>query len=151
MSAYEIVLALHNIVRWLVVLAGLMAASRALFGWFAGRSWTKTDDRLGLLYTISVDIQVLLGLILYLFLSPITRSALRDFGAAMSDTNARFWSVEHIAIMLAVVVLVHVGRVLSRRGTNDLSKNRRAAIFYTITLVMLVLGMPWVRPLLPGF
>jgi hypothetical protein len=151
MNAYDIVLTLHNIVRWLVVLAGLMAASRALFGWFAGRPWTKTDDRLGLLYMVSLDIQVLLGLILYFFLSPITRDALRDFGAAMSDTNARFWSVEHITIMLVVFVLVHLGRVLSRRGSSDLSKNRRAAIFYTLTLIMLVLGMPWARPLLPTF
>lgn len=150
MTAYTLVLALHNIFRWLVLLAGLVAAGAALYGWLAGRNWTKFDDRFGLIFTIVVDVQILLGLILYFFLSPITRDAFRDFGAAMADTNARFWSVEHVAFMVIVLVLVHLGRILSRRAITDTGKHRRAALFYTLAVVLVILGIPWVRPLLPG-
>ena len=36
---------------------------------------------------------MLLGLILYFALSPITRAALQDFGAAMASSGLRFWAV----------------------------------------------------------
>ena len=151
MTAYNGVLDLHNVVRWLVFLAGLMAASRALYGWIARRPWTSTDNLLGLLFTIAVDVQVLLGLLLYFFLSPITRDALSNFGAAMANSSARFWSVEHVSAMIAVLVLVHLGRILSKRATDDVGRNKRAAIFYTLAVLVVILGNPWFRPLLPGF
>ena len=66
--------------------------------------------------TMTVDIQLLLGLPLYLVLSPVTTLAMKNFGAAMKNPQLRFWAVEHLAMMMLAVILVHVGRVLARKA-----------------------------------
>ena len=68
---------------------------------------------------------MLLGLLRYFVLSPFTTEAMRDFCAAMKSL-LRFFAVEHVSLMLAAVVIVHVGRVLpeghggGRRSDADL-------------------------------
>jgi hypothetical protein len=107
------------------------------------------DGQPGLFFVIAMDLQLLLGLLLYVVLSPITTGGFRDFGAAMSDSGTRFFLVEHLLTMVVAVVLVHIGRARSRRATDDQAKARTAAIFYTLALLVILLGMPWFRPLLP--
>jgi hypothetical protein len=88
---YSVVLFLHSWVRWLVVIAAVAAVGRAFYGWLGKKGWTQLDDQLGLLFSTSLDVQMLLGLILYIFLSPITTAAFKNFGAAMSNPILRFF------------------------------------------------------------
>ena len=44
---YDIVRILHNLVRWAVLILGVIAAVRALAGWVGRRGWLPVDDRLG--------------------------------------------------------------------------------------------------------
>ena len=150
MSAYTIVLALHNILRWVVVIGGAVAVIRAIYGRVAGRPWLSLDNQLGLLFTASMDTQVLLGLLLYFVLTPITTGNLSNIGEAMSDSGARFYLVDHIAVMIVARGLVHAGRSLSRKAEKDTGKHMRAAVFFTIALLLTVAMIPWNRPLLPG-
>jgi hypothetical protein len=154
MSMYQWLLALHSVLRWLVLLLGLIAVFRAFGG--RGRSWTPADDRAGKLYGISLDVQLLIGLILYGLLSPVTRAAFSDMGSAMREPVLRFFAVEHIALMVLAVALVHIGTKRIRRATTDAAKFRTAAIFYTFSLLFVLLSIPWPfrtagRPLFPSF
>ena len=153
---YVTFLVLHSLLRWLVLLFGLMAIIRAFGGWSARRPWTRTDDRAGLLFTISLDTQVLVGLILYGLVSPITQAAFSDFGAAMKDPILRFYAVEHLALMLVGLAFVHVGRARAKKARSDVAKHKAAAIFYTLGFLLILVGIPWPfstvgRPLLPSF
>lgn len=150
MTFYEVVLAIHNVTRWVVLILGFIVVIRAFVGWFGSQKWSETERRMGSFFAMGIDIQLLLGLLLYFFLSPITRAALRDFGAAMRVTDLRFFAVEHSLLMVLAVVFAHLGSTLSKKATQDISKYRRAAIWFTLALVMILLGMPWARPLLPG-
>lgn len=147
---YPFTLGVHNAFRWIVLVLALVAAGRAYLGWLGGRPWAEMDSRAALLLTISIDIQLLLGIVLYVFFSPITRAALADFGAAMGSSDLRFFALEHALIMLLAVVFAHLGRALSKRAGEDSARHRSAAIWYSLALLMVVLGMPWGRPLLPG-
>lgn len=149
MSAYNIVLALHNILRWVVVIAGISAAIRALYGWLASRRWRPLDNQLGLLFMVSMDIQVLLGLLLYFVLSPITSENLSNIGELMGDAGARFYLVEHSLVMIIALGLVHAGRSLSKKAEDDTRKHMRAAIFFTLAMLLVLALIPWNRPLLP--
>ena len=146
---YPIVLGLHNITRWIVLIVGVVAVVRAFMGWFGKKPWVDLDNKLGLYFTISMDVQLLLGLLLYVVLSPITTAAFSDFGAAMGDPTVRFWLVEHIFMMIVAVILAHVGRTLSKKAATDVSKHQRAAIFFTLAIVAVLAAIPWFRPLLP--
>ena len=147
---YQIVLAIHNILRWVVLILAVVALYRAYAGWIGKRDYTETDRKSGVFFSISIDIQLLVGIILYIFLSPITRTAFQDFGTAMTIPDIRFFAAEHILLMILAVIFVHVGTIVSKRATSDVSKHRRAAIWYSLTLLVIILAIPWWRPLLPG-
>lgn len=149
MSAYTIVLALHNILRWVVVIGGIIAVGRALYGWLASQPWRSLDNQLGLLFTVSMDIQVLLGLLLYFVLSPITSENLSNFGESMGDAGVRFYLVEHSLTMIVALGLAHAGRSLSKKAEEDTRKHMRAAIFFTLAILLVLALIPWNRPLLP--
>jgi hypothetical protein len=125
-----------------VLLTGLVAWLRAVSGKTARRPWTPQDELWGLLLTTSVDLQFLVGLVLYL-LSPITRLGLRNFAAAMQINVARFFTVEHVVGVIAAIVLVHIARVKIRRATDPERKHRLAMILYGIALVLIIISIPW--------
>jgi len=148
---YTFVLATHNIVRWLVLIVGVIAVVMAFVGWFGKRNWRDTDDKLGLAYTGLLDLNFLLGLLLYIFLSPITKAAFANFGTAMGDSTLRFFAVEHIFGMVVAIVLAHVGRSRSKKASDSVKKYRTAAIWFALSLVAVLAMIPWERPLFRGF
>jgi hypothetical protein len=105
----------HNLFRWLVLIVIVLAVVFAFIGWFKKRDWTKKDNITGLILTIFMDIQFLVGIILYAFVSPLTKAAFSDFGAAMKNSALRFYAVEHILLMIIALVLVHIGRSKSKK------------------------------------
>ena len=150
---YSSALWLHSLLRWAVLLTGLVAWFRAIGGKTANRPWTSKDDLWGLMLTISVDLQLLVGLILYFVLSPITRIGLRNFATAMQIPPVRFFTVEHAIGMLVGIALVHVARVKIRKSTEPARRHRLALVLYGIALVIFIILVPWpgmpiARPLL---
>jgi len=138
----------HNLFRWVVLIVAVLAIGFAFAGWLGKREWKKTDNVLGLLLTISVDIQLVIGMVLYLFVSPLTKAAFANFGAAMKNADLRFYAVEHILLMIIALVVIHIGRSKSKKARIPIQKHRAAAIFYTIGLIIILAGIPWDRALL---
>ena len=139
---YLITLTIHSWVRWLVLATGLIAVLRAITGTTGRRPWTPADDRSGFFFTMLLDFQVLLGLLLYGWLSPITREALRDFGGAMKSSGLRFWAVEHIFGMVMALALAHVGRVRIRKAQAP-RRHRLALIFFGLAILVMLATIPW--------
>ena len=142
-AMYELLVIAHSWFRWVVLVSGIIAFARAVAGRFERRSWSPADDTASRLFVISVDIQVLVGLVLYLFLSPYTMSAWRDIGGAMGDAVVRFWAVEHVVGMLAATAFAHVGRVRIRKTTDATRKHFMAAMFFGLALVLMLVSMAW--------
>ena len=140
---YTAALLLHSWVRWIVLIAGILAVARAVAGMSGGKPWTKADDRGTLLFTIALDIQLLIGLILYAGLSPVTRTAFADMAAAMRNPALRFWVAEHFVGMIMALALAHVGRVVIKKRTEAGDKHRLAAMFMGVAMVVILLSLPW--------
>src|SRR5665648_837505 len=118
---YTGVLDLHSLIRWAVVILGVIAIIVAL----GGKRWTPQQASLGRWFSIALDVQVVIGLILY-FVSPLGSHALGDMSTTMADPTARFFALEHGVIMIIAAALVHIG--VSRGKKSD--SPRQAAIFY---------------------
>jgi hypothetical protein len=146
---YDILLALHNITRWLVLATAVWALVRAFMGWSRGAAWTETDRKAGLYFGISVDIQFLLGLVLS-FVSPIITGAFEDLGQAMQVAGMRMIVVEHIPLMVLALAVIHVTSVFARRAEDDAARHRRALIGYGLATLLIVIAIPWARRLFPG-
>jgi hypothetical protein len=145
---YPAVLTFHNIVRWLVVIAALLAIVRSINGLAFKRGYTQQDNKVGLWFTIIMDIQVLLGILLYFFLSPITLTALQNFGGAMGNASVRFYAVEHIFLMILALGVAHMGRTFIRKGISAPEKHRRTLIWFGLAILIVLVAIPWSRPLL---
>ena len=136
---------LHDTLRWLLLLSLVTTLVKYLMGWFGNQQWKKTDNLMGIIFTSLMDIQLLVGLVLYFFLSPITKLAFNDFGDAMKNPDLRFYAVEHLFMMLIAVVLVHIGRAKSKKAVTDAGKFRIATIFFGLALVIMLAAIPWSR------
>jgi uncharacterized membrane protein HdeD (DUF308 family) len=143
---YELVLIVHSWVRWFALIAGVIATVSALSSRSFGDARDTRADKWGLLLMIALDLQLLLGLLLYFALSPTTRAIFNDFGGAMRDPVARFWAVEHVTTMILAVAIAHVGRVLARRAKTARAQRLRSAICFGLATILMIAGTPW-----PGF
>lgn len=148
---YPYVLGLHNIVRWIVLLTGVWAVFLAWRGWLGRRQWTSAEARVTQAFTRALDVQFLIGLLLFAGFSPLTREAFRDVGAAMRDAPIRYFVLEHPLIMLLAIAAAHIGAVQVRRATTDAERFQKASILFGLSLAALAGFIPWARPLIPGF
>ena len=128
---YGVLLLVHSWLRWAVLAAGIAAVARG----------GARGDAPGKWFTILLDVQVLLGLLLY-FVSPLTRAALGDFGGAMKVSQVRFFAVEHVFGMVIGVALAHIGRKRVQRAEPH-RRARVAVIFYGLALLAILVSIPW--------
>jgi uncharacterized membrane protein YphA (DoxX/SURF4 family) len=152
---YNFLLILHNILRWVVLIIGLVAVITAYIGWFGNaasksREWTDRDRKFGVFYAMFLDIQFLLGLILYFFFSPFAFNAIINQGMSYVNQQSefRFFAFEHIFLMILAIVMAHLGSSLAKKAEQPVGKFKRAAIFYSLSMLLVIIAIPWWRPLL---
>jgi hypothetical protein len=138
---YTTVLVLHSWIRWIALVAGVGVTLAALRGKVQGES--SIADRWAMVAMMALDIQMLIGLILYLGLSPNMQEILNHFGESMRRADTRFWAVEHITAMVAAVALSHVGRVLARKAKDPAAKRTRLLVTFGLATLLMLVGMPW--------
>jgi hypothetical protein len=94
-------------------------------------------------FMMALDIQVLLGLVLHLGLSPYMREALNDLEAAVSQPVLRFWVITHVALMFVAFVAVRVGRVLAMGQKSTLLRRNGRYVCFGIAVLAILAGVPW--------
>lgn len=141
-NCMQLVMVLHNLLRWVVLLAGVWTLLNALRGTFNKSPFTANDNRSNLIFMISCDIQLLLGLILY-FNNAWYERLKSGMGPVMKDSFLRFFTVEHISMMLIAWILVHVGRTSVKRAATDAAKHKKMLIFFGLALLLILAAIPW--------
>jgi len=148
----QIILAAHNILRWVIVILAVYALIRLVLGWVQKEAWNQSDLKSVSFFTIALDIQLLLGLLLYFVFSDLTKAAFSDFGAAMSNQVLRFFTVEHGLLMVIAITAAHVANAFGKKDLPDAKKFQRVTLLLGFAVMLIVAGIPWTsRPLLPAF
>ena len=142
-------LVLHNLLRWAIVILAVIVIIKSLMGWLSKSKYGKADNMLSLFLMICADTQLLIGLWQY-FLGDFMAS-IRSTEGIMKNNESRFWAVEHITGMIAAIALIHVGRILAKKSTDDTAKFKKQFIWFTLAMLLILGSMPWARPLLPQF
>jgi len=147
-----LLVSLHNIIRWVVIVLGVLAAVRGFIGWFGNKTWTDKDRKFGLFFTISFDIQIMIGILLYLVFSQWGIKSILNIGMSevMGLSKYRFYVVEHGLMMFLGFILAHLGSILPKKVDDSRSKFKRTAILFGLAAILVIMGVPWDRPLLPG-
>ena len=136
MNTYTIIKYLHSGLRFVVVILLLLAIFTALAGWFGKKTYTNGNRKLNLFAMIGAHTQLLVGLVLY-FLSPLVQFT----SSAMKDPNTRYWTVEHISMMIFSVILITIGYSRSKKAQVPEAKHRTIAIFYILAVVVVVAAL----------
>ena len=145
-SPYSLLLTIHDDLRWLVLLSALVAVIAALSGLLGGRPFRPLGRVTGVFFISIMDLQFLLGLILC-FLSPWVAQFWSSPTAAMKVKEARFFGMEHLVIMITALALAHVGAARSKRAGVDGKAYRTALVWFSLSLLLILAGIPWWRPL----
>lgn len=119
---------IHSVFRWVVLLAAVGAIGLAIMSARGGRPWDALSDRLSLLFTITMDIQLLIGIVLWVLEQRWAGDAVLSF--------------LHPPAMLAAVGLAHVGRVRTDKASGALAKGTQAALFFSLSLVVVLAAIP---------
>lgn len=150
-----LVLTLHNLNRWLVLGVGLCAVAWVMYGWLGKRPWTPQHTAWIERFTRVANLQVLLGVTLYLlpgaFIQAILQSA--AWALIMKDRLLRFFTLEHPSTMLIAVVLANIAFSVAKRTTNERVRFARISILLILAMLLILAGIPWpgssyTRPLL---
>lgn len=144
---YPTVLYLHSWLRWVVLISALwtiVSTARAL------RGDGKLDRRgqiAAKLFTGTLDLQILLGLLLYFLLSPYTPDSFSAFAQSMKVSVLRYFALEHPFTMLLAAAVSHVFTKRARKAPNERLRQRRLLIGTSVALLLILIGIPW--PFLP--
>jgi hypothetical protein len=139
---YPTVLTIHSWLRWAALLLGVTATFNA-FRHRADTGERPRGQRWDSVFMLALDLQALLGLVLYFGLSPFTREAINNVGMALRDPGLRFWSITHVAMMLVALVAVRVGRVFAMGDPSSRARRNGRYICFGVAVFAIVAGVPW--------
>ncbi len=141
-TLYSFTLYLHSWNRWIILIAGILTILFAMAGMVNKKEYTKRDKVTSLIFISSLHLQLLIGLLLYFVLSPVTLHALSDFGAAMKDGAIRYWAVEHSLVNLIAIFVAQAGSILTKRKQNSRAKFKSTLVWNIIALVLILAMIP---------
>lgn len=136
MTLYKFFLLLHSGFRYIVMVLILLAILQAIPAWFRKKAYTESNRKINLFAMISAHTQLLIGLVLY-FLSPFVTFA----PGVMKNPQARYWTVEHISMMILALVIITIGHAKSKRITLPEGKHRTIAVFYSVALLVIIMAI----------
>jgi multisubunit Na+/H+ antiporter MnhB subunit len=122
-------LMLHSILRWGIVLVGLLALVKFLVGWLRKSEFTKMDRGLSAGFSGLMDLQVTLGFILF-------------FWSGLTGGGFPMFRIEHMTIMLVAAILGHLPTFMKK------SQNKFAVALTAVVGALLLVFVGVTR--LPG-
>ncbi|PKO06391.1 MAG: hypothetical protein CVU41_06625 [Chloroflexi bacterium HGW-Chloroflexi-3] len=135
-------LSLHNVIRWVVLVLGVVLVVRSILGWMKKWDYQERDRKLTPFFSGVYDLQILLGIIL--FFTKGWGSVLMNAGGEVMKTSVqRFFAVEHWTLMIVAAVLIHIGSAQVKKATENIKKYKRATIWFTIALLLTLASIPW--------
>lgn len=141
-NLYNLFLIIHSWNRWIILLSGLVLLVTLIYSLSKSQKFNKVMKTLALTFLGSLHIQLLIGIVLYFFLSPFTQAAFKDFGSAMKNPELRFWAVEHTLLNVIGIILAQIGYSISKRKINDQAKQRTLLIWMGIAFFVILLAIP---------
>ena len=119
----------HSGWRYLVLAVVVIAVLKLLIGWLSRANWSRFDQGLGAATPIVMDVQLLLGLVLYL-LAP---------AAWFVGKNVSFG--EHFGTMLVAIIVAHVAWSRVKKNTDSAAKFQIGAVGFAVAGLLVGVGV----------
>ncbi len=127
---------LHSAFRYVVIVLLIVVIIKSLLGWINKSKFESIDNKLSLWLLIATHLQLVFGLALY-FVSPVVQ-----FNAStMKDATTRYWTVEHLTMMLLAITFITVARITHKKLAADDAKFRRLFVLNGVALIIIVIAI----------
>jgi multisubunit Na+/H+ antiporter MnhB subunit len=127
----------HSGLRWLLLIILVITVLNAYSKWRNQKTYSLFDKLSALLTFILSHLQLSIGLILYFISNKVQFNS-----ATMSNTQLRFYTVEHFLMMLIAIILITLGYKRAKKAEGAV-KHRRIFIWYGIALLLILIAIPW--------
>jgi hypothetical protein len=125
----------HSGIRWIVLILLVVAIITAL----SNKSvYEKKNKMLNLFTMVFFHIQILLGFGLY-----FTSGKVNFHEGWMKEPAFRFFGMEHVLLMVIAMALITIGHSKSKKAATPALKNKAIIVFYSLTLLLVLAGIPW--------
>lgn len=128
---YNIFLHSHSGLRYLVILFLFFSLIWSFVAWLRAAKFSKFDNILNLVTTITFHLQLVLGIALY-FKSPLVQLKKVMF----ENEILSYWTIWHALIMITSIVLITITRIMVKKLHDDSEKHKRIVIHYLIVIVV---------------
>lgn len=129
--------AAHSGLRYIVLLFLVIAIVNAIAN-LKSDKYEKKDKMINLFSMIFLHIQLLIGLVLYAISDKVNFSS-----QTMSETTYRFFTVEHILLMVVAIIFVTLGRKKAEKQTIPALKHKMILRYYGLGLIIIFVAIPW--------
>lgn len=126
----------HSVIRYFVLFFLIFFVVRTFQGWRNKSSYSNLDEKLGFWLFMLTHTQLILGIVLY-FISP----AVVFSGESMKDATARYWLVEHQAMMLISISLITLARVTTKRIADSALKYKKLFVYNAVALLLILVAI----------
>jgi hypothetical protein len=140
-TMYGILTPIHSFLRWAILILLLAVIFKSVQGMMSKRAFAPSDNKINLFLFISAHTQLLVGIILF-FVSPVIKAGI-SMPEPMKNDEVRFFTMEHTVMMLIAIVLITMGRIMSKKAPTDAGKFKRLFWFNFIALLVILAAIPW--------
>ena len=138
MSFYLILVHVHSVLRWFILVFLIYSIVISLIKWRSSGALSKTDSLMAAFTVHFSHLQLLLGFILY-FLS---YKVMFD-KEAMASPLIRFFTVEHVSIMVLAIACLTFGNIKAKRAADPKQKAKHIFIWFVLGFLLMMAGIPW--------
>jgi NADH:ubiquinone oxidoreductase subunit 2 (subunit N) len=135
---YHFIQKFHSGWAYLALLLLFIASLNSLIGYLTKKEFTPKDRKIALFALISMHIQLLVGLILYI-VSPYGKES---FGL-MEDAALRLTSLEHPLVNIIAIVLITIAWSKHKKATTSETKFKALYMPYIVALLLVLSRIPW--------
>jgi|TARA_Y100000768_G_C23833316_1_gene612459 hypothetical protein len=140
---YPLIKILYYYWSYLTLLVIIYAVFNALMGKIKGKDFESKDLRISLFGLIFSHFQLLIGLMLYLVSPWFNQWSKLGVMNVMSNSQIRFYLVEHPFLNIIAIVLITVGWSVHKKQSEPEKKFLRIIIFYGLGLLLSLTRIPW--------
>jgi len=131
---------LHSYWAYLVLLIVILATINSIIGMVTKKEFGAKDFRIALFALIVTHIQLLIGIVLYVFVNNFGDV---EMGEIMKNASLRLRNVEHPLLMVIAIALLTIGYSKHKNKRTSSAKFKTLAIPYTLALVAMLAMIPW--------
>jgi hypothetical protein len=124
-----ILLEIHSILRWVIVILGLIAILKFLIGWVRNSEFSRMDRGLSSGFSGLIDLQVTLGLLYFLF---------TGFGGV----GFSLFRIEHTVTTLIAAFVAHAPAMFKKRKFNKFAISFFAVIGALLLIYVSIARLP---------